>query len=168
MELKNRKSTRIKEYNYASSGAYFLTICTQDRMCTLSKIVLDENEILKVRLTPLGELVEEQLLFLESRYDSFKLDNYVIMPNHIHILCTLLSNESEAGGASPSPTITQIICAFKSLVSRIYGKQKDSKLFQRSFYDHIIRNEADFLEVWDYIDANPFRWNKDKLYKDNV
>ena len=98
-----RKHPRLDEYDYSSAGAYFVTICTQSRRCMLSRIVgrgLAPAEIQEVEYTQIGEIAKQQLLLLEERYSCLKIDQYVIMPNHIHAIFIL---EDEAAGASPPP-----------------------------------------------------------------
>ncbi len=116
----------------------------------------------RVRLKPCGKVAEEQLRSIENRFENVTIDASVIMPNHIHIIVFL---RETAGGASPSPTINDVICAFKSLTSRIckqnYGIEN---IFQRSYADHIIRNRNDYDEHVKYIYENPLRWQYDKLY----
>ena len=87
------------------------------------------------------------------------IDKYVIMPNHIHLILTL---QAGTGGASPSPTVTQVVGTFKSMTTRLC--EGESKLFQRSFYDHVIRNDMDYQEIWTYIDQNPAKWAEDCFY----
>ena len=109
-----------------------------------------------------GEIAEKQLFFLEDRYPHLAVDRYVIMPNHIHSIMIL---NGEAAGASPRPTITDIVCAYKSLTTRECKKNGfDGKLFQTSFYEHIIRNRKDYEEIVKYIYENPIRWYYDELY----
>lgn len=140
-------------------GAYFITICVQSRRCILSRIVGEGLAPPVAELTDIGRLAEEQLRRLPDRFPSVTVDKYVIMPNHIHLILEL---QKGAGGASPSPTVTQVIGAFKSLVTRLCGGE--TKLFQRSFYDHIIRGEEDYQEIWEYIDQNPAKWQEDRFY----
>lgn len=165
VEYPTRRCPRLKEYDYGA-GAYFVTICTQNRKCILSKIVshkmtgADVGEGLappvEVRLTPYGTIAQEQLLDLESRYPSIRIHQYVIMPNHIHAIIQIQANCGEAGGASPSPTLMDVIRAFKSITTRMCNKiQPISQLFQRSYYDHVIRCETDYLAIMRYIDENP-------------
>lgn len=116
-----------------------------------------------VEYTQYGRIAEEQLLLLEKRYSILKIGQYVIMPNHIHIIF-ILTGEAPAG-ASPRPTLTDIVCAYKSLTTRECKKLVlTQKLFQNSFYDHVIRDEKDFEEKYNYILANPSRWHNDELY----
>ena len=172
-ELPKRKSTRLKNFDYSSAGAYFVTICIRDRMHILSEIVktdltaIDEafncavGEGLAppetiVELKPCGEVVKEQLQLIESRFSSVTVEDYVIMPDHIHAVIFL---HEKAGGASPSPTLDDVVCAFKSLTSRIckqrYGIER---MFQRSSAEHIIRDREDYETRRKYIYENPMRW----------
>ena len=100
---------------------------------------------------------------LEKRYGNIHICEYVIMPNHIHFI--LMINKV-AAGASPCPTVSDIICTYKSLTTRLC-KQKGysgNKLFQTSFYDHIIRDDEDYNTKAQYIDTNPLTWERDELY----
>ena len=98
---------------------------------------------------------------LEQRFPSLKIDQYVIMPNHIHAIILL----EETVGDSQRPTITDIICAYKSLTTRECKKiQPIDKLFQTSFYEHVIRGQKDYDEIAEYIVNNPKQWELDKLY----
>ncbi len=164
-ELPKRKHPRLDTYDYSSAGAYFVTICTQNRRCLLSHIVgrgLAPAEKNVIQYTSFGKIVEKQLLLLEERYSGLTVDRYVIMPNHIHVILIL---ESEAAGASPRPTIMDMVCAYKSL-STIECKKNgfDGKLFQTSFHEHIIRSREDYEEIVKYIYENPIRWYYDELY----
>ena len=104
------------------------------------------------------------MLLLEERFSFVKIDKYVIMPNHIHVVLIL---NNETAGASPRPTLTDIVCSFKSLTARECKKFKSiDKLFQTSFYEHIIRNRDDYNEVVKYIHDNPSQWYYDKLYSE--
>ena len=164
-ELPKRKSTRLKDFDYSSAGAYFVTVCTRDRKQILSQVVkpmgtavgegLAPPEYL-TQLTPCGKIAQEQLFLLEDRYPSVTIEDYVIMPDHIHIVVFL---HETTGGASPSPTLDDVICAFKSLTSRIckqcYGIEK---IFQRSSAEHIVRDKVDYETRKKYIYENPMRW----------
>ena len=157
MELQTRKPNRLKNYDYSQNGAYFITICVQDRKPILSQIIVGEGLAPPVlKLLPFGECIKEQINNLEIRYENVKIDNYVIMPNHIHILMRI---ENQTGGASPSPTVSDIICAFKSLSTLECKKLLPIDiLFQRSYHDHIIRDNIDYQQIWQYIDENPTKW----------
>ena len=113
-----------------------------------------------VNLTSCGKVAKEQLQLLEKRFPNITVDDFIIMPDHIHIIIFL--NE-QAGGASPSPTLNNIICAFKSLTTRICNQQFGiEKIFQRSFFEHIIRDKTDYETRKKYIYENPMRWYYNK------
>ncbi len=171
--LPKRKSTRLKNFDYSSAGAYFVTICVRDRMHILSEMVIADItatdktiEIavgeglappeITVKLKPCGEIVKEQLQLMETRFPSVTIEDYIIMPDHIHAVIFL---HEKAGGASPSPTLDDVICAFKSLTSRSC-KQKYGieKMFQRSSAEHIVRDRDDYETRRKYIYENPRRW----------
>ncbi|MBQ4574013.1 MAG: hypothetical protein IJA85_02350 [Clostridia bacterium] len=164
-ELPKRKHLRLDNYDYSSAGAYFVTICTQNRQCVLSRIVgrgLAPAETTEIEHTSFGEIAEKQLFLLEDRYPYLAVDKYVIMPNHIHAIMIL---SGKAAGASPRPTIMDIVCAYKSLTTRECKKNGyNEKLFQTSFHEHIIRGREDYEEITKYIYENPIRWYYDELY----
>ena len=166
-KLPNRKHPRLNKFDYSSCGAYFVTICTQNRRCVLSRVVgrgLAPAETDGIEKTKYGEIAEKYLLLLETRFPFVKIDKYVIMPNHIHIVFAL---SNEAAGASPRPTIMDIICAYKSLTTIECKKNGLSdKLFQSSFHEHIIRGREDYEEIIKYIHENPSRWYYDELYSE--
>ena len=163
MDLPKRKPTRLREYDYSTPGAYFITICVKDRKQLLSQIVGQGLAPAENILTPYGEIAKKQMKLLEQRYPGVKIDKYVIMPNHIHVL---ISNYKIPAGASPRPTISDIICTFKSLTTINCRKKglTDEHLFQSSFHDHIIRSEKDYKKIWEYIDTNVQRWEQDCFY----
>ena len=170
-ELPKRKPTRLKYFDYSSTGAYFVTICIKDRRQILSEIIktnpadgatgfpvgegLAPPEYL-TKLKSCGEVVKEQLRLIENRFSGVTVEDFVIMPDHIH---TIIFLKKETGGASPSPTLNDVICAFKSLTSRIckqrYGIEK---MFQRSFAEHIVRDRKDYETRRKYLYENPMRW----------
>ena len=168
-----RKPNRIKNYDYSAVGAYFVTICTQDRKPILSEVIKTDNvsvcetdnyavgeglapPVYIVKLKPCGEIAEEQLKNLEKRYPNVTIEDYIIMPDHIH---TIIFLHKQAGGASPSPTLSDVICAFKSLSARLCKQKYEIEdLFQRSFADHIIRDREDYETRRKYIHENPIKW----------
>ena len=159
--MPKRKHPRLGFYDYSTAGAYFITICTQDNRCLLSRIVGRGLAPAEIQYTAYGQIAREQLLALEQRYPSVKVDQYVIMPNHIHMILEL----EETAGASPRPTVMDVVCAFKSLTTRYCKKEKPiDKLFQTSFYEHVIRGQKDYEEIAAYIANNPKQWELDKLY----
>ncbi|MBR5237044.1 MAG: transposase [Clostridia bacterium] len=167
MKMKNnlpkRKPTRLKGYDYSLPGAYFVTICTKDKKPLLSKIVGQGLAPAENQLTIYGNIAKEQIELLAHRYQTIKIDNYVVMPNHIHLL---ISNYETMAGASPCPTISAVICAFKSITTRKCHKAglSEPHLFQSSFHDHIIRGKEDYQKIWEYIDGNALKWEEDCFY----
>lgn len=161
-ELPKRKPNRLRKFDYSSNGAYFVTICIQHRKCILGTIVGDGFPVPK--LTVYGEIVDDLINEISLKYDGVCVDKYVIMPNHIHMLLTI---SCDSGTGNPSPTISKVMGWLKytatkqiNMVCHVSGRS----IFQRSFYDHIIRNENDYNEIWQYIENNPAKWQKDKFY----
>ena len=155
---------RLNNYDYSSAGAYFITICTQNRRCCLSNIVEQKNQqdrtVVRTDYTLFGRIAEEQLKNLGKRYSGLTVESYIIMPNHIHTV--LLLNE---GFKDNQVSISDVICTYKSLTTREIRKYSTvNKVFQTSFYEHIIRNESDYAEIAKYISENPLRWRFDELY----
>ena len=162
MELPRRKPNRLFSYDYDREGTYFLTICTQDRQCLLSKIVGDAAlGVPKSELTDLGRIVEKYILS-GNRMDRITVEKYVIMPNHIHLLLLVdMDNGGTPRAASPTKAI---IPRFIAALKRFVNQEAGSNLFQRSYHDHIIRGQQDYLKIWEYIDNNPKKWEMDCFY----
>ena len=156
MNLPQRKSNRLKDYDYSTEGAYFVTVCTKGKEKLLCNIVGEGLRALpKVKLTDIGKTVEESIAYINSAYAAVKVDKHVIMPNHIHLLITI-----DVTGGHGGPPLQTVIGRLKSYTTHKYG----SVLWQRSFYDHVIRSEHDYREIWEYIDTNPAKWAEDKFY----
>ena len=176
--LPNRKSLRLQHFDYNTSAMYYITICTKDRKCILSNI--DEPvgdgalDVPKTRLTRIGKIIEKNLLSSE-KISGVKIDQYVIMPDHIHAIIFLLPNEHtnnpkellmsthQGTSRAPSPTnkiLPHIISTFK----RFCNKEIGDNIFQRGYYDHIIKNREDYDALRKYIYENPIRWYYKKLY----
>ncbi len=161
MEQKNRKPTRLKEYNYSCNGVYFVTICSKDKKPIFSKIVGDGVlDVPKVVLSEYGCIVCKYLEQISKHYNYLNIDNYVVMPNHIHILIRVCDDGTSR---TPSPT-NSILPSFVSTFKRFVNKEVGENIFQRSFHDHIIRNELDYIEHYTYIENNPAKWEFDELY----
>ncbi len=159
-EYKNRIHPRLKGYDYSQYGVYFVTVCSYQKQHIFSHIAVGRDDLGApcTRLTPVGRVVEKYILSVNGAYENVSVDKYVIMPNHIHILLTIGAANGAPG--SSRPTVSQVISAFK----RFTNKETGSKLWQGSFYDHIIRDENDYLTRWNYIDTNPARWAEDEYY----
>ncbi|MBQ7302043.1 MAG: hypothetical protein IJW89_00485 [Clostridia bacterium] len=174
-DFPRRKATRLKDFDYSTTGAYFVTVCTTNRRCLLSKIIAPTNgsivgdgalDVPQVKLTEIGRIAEKHLLASE-RIQGVRIDRYVIMPNHIHAIIAIKAdeNDEQVHGTSraPSPTnklLPHIVATFK----RFCHKEIGQVVFQRSFHDHVIRDYADYDEIAKYIAENPIRWRLDTLY----
>ena len=168
MELPVRKHVRLKEYDYSRNGGYFVTVCTKDRRNILSDVVGRGLAPAEIRLTDCGQLVETELFALSVRYGFVRVEKYVIMPNHVHVL---LMFGSGTAGAIPRPTLMQVIGTFKSLSTRRWNEKAGTggeKLWQSGYHEHIIRDDNNFLLHWQYIDQNPARWGEDEYYAENA
>ena len=161
-EWVNRHNTRLQGYDYNTPGAYFLTICVNDRKCLLSRVVgtgvLDGP---KIQLLPYGRIAAKYIDQFNAFYSDLSVEDYVIMPNHIHILLRVLEMSSE----KPSATIqNSVISRFVSTFKRFCNKEYGENIWQARSYDHIIRDQLDFDKHLKYIYENPFKWAEDDLY----
>ena len=151
MEFPQRKPNRLRDYDYSQNGAYFVTICTKDRRKILSKIVGDDAHIVP---KPYGKVVEKYICNVSE------IEKYVIMPDHIHMIIRLengsmwASPPTDKSQSNPKNRIASIVRSFKTLSTKEIGEP----VFQRSYYDHVIRNQQDYDEIWKYIDNNPRNW----------
>ena len=163
-ELPKRKPTRLRDFDYNSSGAYFITICTENRRQILSHIVggdvLDAPKSTELLLC--GKIADKYINQLNDFYDNIKVDKYVIMPNHIHIM--LFVSEDGASRTSPPTRQHSVVSQFVSTFKRFCNKEYGCNIWQRHFNDHIIRNRKDYEEHLRYIYENPTRWYYDELY----
>ena len=164
-ELKKRKPTRLKYFDYRTNAAYFVTICTQNRKSILSAIPVGEGSPLP-QLTCYGEIVDKWVKELSNEYPEVSVDRYVIMPNHIHLLLSLIKDN---GRGDPSPTMFGVVGWLKYRATKDINKINNTqgeKVFQRSFYDHVIRNRDDYEAIVKYIHENPECWYYDELYSE--
>lgn len=164
MSLPNRKLPRLRGYDYSTPGAYFLTICTHEKRCLFGRISPNlEGAETNVLLSPIGKIAGDCLIDLPSHYTNVSVDHWVIMPNHVHIL---LQIQEERSPDSPHCDIPNIVGKYKASVTRRVGKELlfYEKLWQSSFFDHIVRNQDDYSRIWNYISGNPSRWLEDRLY----
>ena len=151
--LPKRKLNRIEDYNYATPGAYFITVCTANR----EKIFWSDRrgELCSPAIVPLSEIgtiVENEIQKLNSVYDAVKVDKYCIMSDHIHFIISI--NTDENGRTQFAPTISRVIKQFKGSITKQIGRP----IWQKSFYDHGIRNQQDYNEIWQYIENNPLKY----------
>ena len=156
MDLPKRKSTRLNGYDYSLSGVYFITICTKNKQCILSKIVGEGFHALPQNiLTPIGTEIEKSIQNINDNYDGVTIEKYIVMPNHIHLI-VILNNS----GGHGNPPLQNIIGQLKSYTTKKFG----DTLWQRSYHDHIIRGEKDYQKIWEYIDTNVIKWENDCFY----
>lgn len=154
--IHKRQSIRLKEFDYSQEGQYFITICTQGHLPLFGEIKLEE-----MVANQIGIIVINQWFQLPDRFKGIQLDAFVVMPNHIHGIITIL--ESLSG-----QTIGKMIGAYKSLAANDYIKHCKAnnlpveKLWQRNYYEHIIRDEDDYSRIVDYIENNPLKWEDDQ------
>ena len=159
MELPKRKPNRLADYDYSTPNAYFITICTNKRRNLFWKnvgAIIDRPQ--DVPLTDLGCIVQGCIKKIPQHYPAITLEHFVIMPNHIHLLLQI--NTDDDGRSMIAPTISTVVRLLKGEVSG----QAGFSVWQKGFYDHIIRNEKDLLDVWNYIERNPGKLVEDKLY----
>jgi REP element-mobilizing transposase RayT len=172
----HRRSIRLKGYDYSQAGLYFVTICCQGKICRFGKIEKDE-----MILNESGQIACNEWVMLPERYLYATLDVFQIMPNHIHGIIALNAtafvgatlavaqnavalnngmNIANRATARVAPTIGNMVGAYKSSVmNKCLGK-----LWQRNYYEHIIRNEQSHHNISDYIINNPANWKDDKFY----
>ncbi len=153
-----RKNIRLSGYDYSRVGAYFVTVCTTERAPVYWK------DFLCPELSPWGIIVEEEIKGLTNRFPTVRIEKYVIMPDHVHILLTL-RRQGQSGegrqGQSPCPTLGSVMGAFKSISTKRINREVGApgeKIWQARYYEHIVRGEEDFLATWQYIEENPVRW----------
>lgn len=156
--LIERKRIRIKNYDYSQAGYYFITICTMKRQSLFWKVGASCARLeLEEHLSFIGHMVYTEIKRMNSIYQNVKIDKFVVMPNHVHMIVILYDDK---GRSKTAPTISRIIQQFKGSITKKAG----SPVWQKSYYDHIIRNEHEYQEIWHYIDTNPIKWEEDKYF----
>ena len=172
MALPKRKTIRLPEYDCSSPGAYFVTICTRDRRnlfwntdvmpdpavgAAICRPQGDSSRLLP--LTKAGKTVDLAIRNIHAIYPHVSVDKYVIMPNHVHMIVSIHADEH--GRQIAAPTVSTIIGHMKRWAS----KQAGEPLWQKSYHEHVIRGEADYREIWDYVENNSARWAEDRYYQ---
>jgi putative transposase len=177
-ELHRRRSIRLQGYDYASRGAYFITICTQGGACLLGEIVGAE-----MQLNAWGHLIDQCWRAIPDHFPQVELDAFTIMPNHVHGVFVIVGGAE--GDACIAPTVSGtenaphasttlrrgsvgvIVGSFKSACTRQINALPGSSgvgVWQRGYWEHVIRNEASLQQIRDYIDGNAARWIEDQLH----
>jgi REP element-mobilizing transposase RayT len=162
--MRNRHSIRLKGYDYSQSGAYFITICLQERADILGQII-DDN----VHVSAAGEMVQKVWDEIHEYYPGVFTDQFIVMPDHVHGIIVL---EPDDADNYPKYSIGGIIKSFKALTTKRYGNgianfgwpSYNKRLWQRNYYEHIIRDEYEYLQIRNYIIANPENWETDEEY----
>ena len=162
MELTRRKANRLQNYDYSSAGAYFITVCIDNHKCILWKNVGANCVRPKdLSLSFYGEIVNRNIEKLSTIYENVFVEKYTVMPNHIHMIIIISADEN--GRTQFAPTISRVIKQFKGKITKEIGKS----IWQKGFYDHVIRDKNDYEKIWEYIDSNPRKWKEDKLFSEN-
>ena len=164
-----RKSIRLKDYDYSSNGYYFVTICVQNREKLFGEIV---GATLCGRPNNPDKIITKWLLELENKFNDIKIDEYIIMPNHIHFIIKRTGDHTGSTGDHTGSPLRDIIGWFKTMTTNEYiagvksGKfiPFKGRLWQRNYYEHIIRNYDDYINISEYIQNNPLKWEYDKLF----
>jgi putative transposase len=147
-----RKPLRLPYFDYATDGFYFVTTCTHDTRCLFGRV---EDET--VVLSPLGELVDEQIRALPDRVAELSVDAYVVMPNHVHAILVLSTRARQASHLH----LGHVVAAFKSGSAREINRLRGTpgaKVWQRGYHDHVVRDEEDLERLREYVSTNPVRW----------
>ncbi len=151
-----RKPNRIPEFDYRQNYAYFITICSENKRCIFGRIQnCREGQAPQIQFSRAGELANQAILAIPEHYPAVHLEHYVVMPNHIHLLLRLENAEGQK-----AVSIATVVQQFKGFVT----KQIGAPVWQKLYYDHVIRDPYDFAVKWRYIDNNPHRWLEDKYY----
>ena len=172
----HRRSIRLKGYDYSQPGAYFVTICIWNRGC-----VFGEIENAEMNLNEYGFIFQDCWNNLVYHYSHIQLDTYVIMPNHVHGIIIITDTGVEAGscvraGLKPSPTdklhrLPEIVRALKTFSSRKINIARSTcgvPVWQRNYYEHIVRNEKELNSIREYIINNPLQWDLDENNPKNI
>jgi len=164
-----RKLTRLQNYDYSQNGCYFVTVCVAGKKHLLAHYKSKAEIVgagLRARpqdalvLTAIGREVERAIQYIARNYENVTVENAIVMPNHIHLLIRLDDFESRQTGGRGNPPLQNIIGQLKSYTTKRFLEitgQKTEKLWQRGFYDRIIRNSAEFENAWNYIEYNALK-----------
>lgn len=169
-EIHHRHSIRLKGHDYSSAGSYFLTLCTYQKTCLFGHIANAQ-----MHLSPVGKMIKAAWEEIPYFYTSFEIGPFQIMPNHLHGIIRIVADplvnlQVQGRGQGPAPTVGNIVGRFKSLTTKrlrddavLRFKLAEGKLWQRSFYEHIIRSEDEYYQTRQYILENPMLWDTDDL-----
>ena len=163
--IPKRKHIRIEDYDYSTPGTYFITVCTANRekifwsdrrgeLCSpaCNTQTGDQRSSLRVELSDVGKIVDAEIQKINTVYDAVRVDKYCIMPDHIHFILSIDTDEN--GRTQFAPTISRVMKQFKGSTTKQVGRP----IWQKSIYDHGIRNQQDYDEIWAYIENNPLKY----------
>ena len=161
----HRRSIRLKEYDYAQVGAYFVTICARDRECLLGDVIDGE-----MRLNEYGQIVMECWDEIPRHFPNVELDEFVVMPNHVHgiLVITVGARHASPLQLSRGPqrgSLGAVVGSFKSAATKRVNERRDTPgltIWQRNYYEHVIRNEDEMNRIREYVAQNPAQWAKDE------
>ena len=152
-ELPKRKDIRIPDFDYSTPGAYFITVCTANREKIFwNRVGADIIRPQNVPLSSVGKIVEQAICQIPNHYENISVDKYCIMPDHIHFILRIESDTDRR--IISAPTVSMVVGSMKRWVSRQIGRP----IWQRSFYDHGIRNQRDYEQIVEYIENNPLKY----------
>jgi putative transposase len=162
--LHHRRSIRLADYDYSKPGSYFVTICTKSHTTVFGEVI-----DYQMHLSELGEIVNKCWSEMPGHFPTIKLDQFIVMPNHIHMIVVIMDLNGR-GRVNPTPTVRSItlgdiVGGFKSISAMLVNMIRNTKgqpLWQRNYYEYIIRNENDLMEKRQYILDNPARWHLDR------
>ena len=169
--MMNRKEIRLNNYNYSQEGVYFVTICSFNKeklFCEIDEGVdtvntEDINFKRFIKLTEIGIIITDAINNIENIYENISIFDYVIMPNHIHLLLDFSANPKSYNGIKE---LLKVIGGLKRYVTKEYNTNRINKreIWQKSFYEHIVRNEKEYYSILEYIIYNPLKWKLDEYY----
>ena len=193
--LHHRRSIRLKNYDYSQNGMYFVTICTQGWKCLFGKVAENDKGEMICVLNKVGKIAHDEIQKTEQIRDNVRIDCFIVMPNHIHAIIVInnpsvgaygntsvgaygntplqgsntpLQKQTKSKFQSPSKNLGAIIRGYKSTVTKQINELQNTPgttIWQRNYYEHIIRNEKSLKKIRNYIFHNAVKWKKDKFYK---
>ena len=157
--LPTRKNIRLKNHDYSRNGVYFITICVKDKHPLLWEQKVVGAITNRPPLSEYGTIVENAINNISYHYPMVDVSKYVIMPNHVHIIM-IITGKQEHGRLIIAPTTSVVVKQMKRYVSKLIG----FSFWQKSYHDHIIQNQEEYNQIWQYIDDNPAKWKEDDYF----
>ncbi|MBI4320491.1 MAG: transposase [Chloroflexi bacterium] len=164
-ERHHRRSTRLREYDYSQPGAYFVTLCSNERKCLFGRIVSTT-----VELSMAGKIGEEFWLGISGHFPNLELDASVVMPNHVHGIIVITDQGAETARLR-EPTLGQIIAYYKYQTTKLINLALSTPgrtVWQRNYYDRVIRNQRELQTAREYVTNNPAQWELDEENPDKA